>query len=134
MKKFIASVLCAPAVALSLYGGAARADSKCNDVGIVVTNGYIGSDGYEKDIKVTDISYYDDEDNNWRNETTSNHTINFGSAYTWTKNLSFVGGEQGVKVKIYYQVYDNGSWGSTRTTTSGAFRCIDSTSVWITVD
>lgn len=133
MKKIITTTCLALAL-IAGSAGLAAADSKCNDFNIVVVNEYIGSDGYEKEIRVFDLDYWDDEDGKWRNEATSNHDIAFSSSHTWTKNLEYVGGEQGVKVRIYYQVYDNGSWGATRTKTSSAFQCIDNDSIWITVD
>jgi hypothetical protein len=132
MNRIASSVVCA--LALAAAPGFARADSKCNDLDIVVVNDYVGADGYGKEIKVVDLEYYDDEDNKWRGEWTDNRTINYGGADTWHKTLSYVGGEQGVKVKIYYKVFDNGSWGATRTETSAAFQCVDNGAVWVTVD
>lgn len=133
MRTLVASALTA-LVFLAASAGVAAADSNCNDFNIVVVNQYVGSDGYGKDIKVIDLDYWDDEDGKWRGEATSNHVIDYGSVHTWSKNLEKVGGELGVKVRIYYQVYDNGSWGDTKTKASTVFQCIDSGSIWITVE
>ena len=133
MNKVLSGVM-----ALALLGGwcgiASASGPKCSDVSIVVLNQYIGNDGYEKEIKVVDLDYWDDQDGKWRSETTSNHQIAFNATYTYTKNLSDVGGEPGVKIRIYYKVFANGSWGDTQTRTSSAFECNDGDAVWITID
>lgn len=131
MNRAIFSAACA--FALTAGAGLAHADTKCSDVNIVVNNEYVDSTGEEHKIKVIDIDYWDDEDNKWRDEVTDNKTIDPGNTAVWNKGLEYVGGESGVQVRIYYQIYD-GSWGATRTKTSSAFRCNDHDSVEITVD
>lgn len=132
MKRLIGSAICA--LTLTTGAGLAHADSKCNNFEIIVENEFTGVDGVPNQIKVFDLSYWDDEDGVWRGETTSNETINYGSSETWSKNLSFVGGEYGVVVRVHYRVFFNGAWGADRTKDSAAFRCIDNDSIRITID
>ncbi|HZP85203.1 MAG TPA: hypothetical protein VFB54_00175 [Burkholderiales bacterium] len=115
---------------------AAAADSKCSQVNIQVKNQYHDPvTGAKVDIKVVDFSYWDKEDNKWRNEWTDNKRINFGQTAVWTKNLEYVGGESGVKIKVTYK-YDQagGGWSTDHTKTSTPFTCNDQTVVPITID
>jgi len=118
------------------FAAVASADSKCSSVNIQVKNNYRDPvTNAQVDIKVFDFEYYDKEDNKWREEWTDNKTINFGQTAVWTKNLEYVGGETGVKVKVYFQ-YDQagGGWSANHTKTSPAFTCNDGSVVLVTVD
>ena len=110
---------------LASWSGAARADSKCSDFDIIVTNNVLGDDGLGKEVDVIDFSYFDVEDDKWRNEWVSNHRINYGSSWTWNHNLEYVGGET-IKIQIEYQVYEDGHWSSHKFKTSPEFTCVDS--------
>jgi hypothetical protein len=115
---------------------ASAADSKCSQVNIQVKNQYHDPvTGAQVDIKVVDFSYWDGEDAKWRDEWTDNKRINFGQTAVWTKNLEYVGGEPGVKIKVYFQ-YDQagGGWSTNHTETSAAFTCNDQVPVVITVN
>ena len=116
--------------------GAASADSKCSAVNIEVKNEYHDpATGAQVDIRVVDFEYFDDEDNKWREEWSDNKRINFGQTAVWNKNLEYVGGETGVKIKVFYK-YDQsgGDFSATHTKTSTAFKCVDGKSVLITVN
>jgi hypothetical protein len=121
---------------LPCTGYAAAGDSKCSQVNIQVKNQYKDpATGAKVDIKVTDFQYWDKEDNKWRGEWTDNKTINYGQTAVWTKNLEYVGGESGVKVKVFYK-YDQagGGWSANHTKVSSAFTCNDQTVVPITIE
>jgi hypothetical protein len=135
MKTAFKVSLAALAVAAG-FATAAAADSKCSNVNIQVTNKYKDPVTHAKvDIKVVDLEYWDKEDNKWRDEVTDNKRIDFGQTKTWNKNLEYVGGESGVKIKLYFK-YDQagGGWSAEHTTTSSAFTCNDGTSVPVTVE
>ena len=128
------------AVGVALVAGfAARAaaDDKCSSVNIQVVNQYHDpATGAKVDIRILDFSYWDKEDNKWRQEVTDNKRINFGQTAVWNKNLEYVGGETGVKIRITFQ-YDqagNGGWSADHTKLSTAFKCVDGTTVPITVN
>ncbi|MDH4064826.1 MAG: hypothetical protein OEW19_10545 [Acidobacteriota bacterium] len=117
------------------FAGQAAADSKCSSVNIQVTNQYHDPvTGAKVDIRVVDFEYWDAEDNKWRDEWTDNKRINFGQTAVWNKNLEYVGGETGVKFKVYFK-YDQagGGWSTNHTELSSAFKCVDGTTVPITV-
>jgi len=119
--------------------GVASADSKCSNVNIQVTNEYRDPvKNAEVKIKVVDFKYWDKEDNKWRNEVTDNKRIGFGDTATWNKNLAYVGGEPGVKVKVYYKYSQPGSgganWSAKYSKLSSAFKCTDGDAVKITVN
>jgi hypothetical protein len=118
------------------FGGTAAADSKCSDVNIQVTNEYRDPVNNAKvDIKVVDFKYWDKEDNKWRNESTNNKRIDPGQTESWNKNLAYVGGETGVKVKAYYKYSQaGGGWSTKHTKLSNAFKCVDGTPVSILVN
>jgi len=135
MKVFFRRLL--PGVALLAgFAGSAAADSKCSDVNIQVTNDFRDPATNAKvDIKVVDFTYWDKEDNKWRNEATDNKRIDNGQTAVWNKNLEYVGGETGVKVKVYYKYEQaGGGWSAEHTRLSSAFKCVDGTPVAITVD
>jgi hypothetical protein len=116
--------------------GMAAADSRCSDVNIQVKNDYRDPvSGARVDIKVVDFEYYDLEDIKWREEWSDNKRINPNQTEVWTKNLEYVGGESGVKVKVFFK-YDQsgGGWSTTHTKTSGAFTCVDGYPILITVN
>jgi hypothetical protein len=126
------------AVAAFVVGcaGTAAADSKCSAVNIEVTNNFHDpATGAKVDIRIVDFAYWDDEDNKWRDEWTDNKRVNFGQTSVWNKNLEYVGGESGVKIKVYYK-YDiaGGGFSPDYTTTSTAFKCVDGKTVAISVD
>ena len=126
------------AVAALVAGGAgtAAADSKCSAVNIEVKNEYHDPvTGAQVDIRVVDFQYWDAEDNKWREEWSDNKRINFGQTSVWNKNLEYVGGEAGVKIKVYYKYEQaGGSFSTDHTKTSSAFTCVDGKSVAITVN
>jgi hypothetical protein len=115
---------------------AAVADSKCSDVNVQVTNGYRDPVTNAKvDIKVVDFKYWDKEDNKWRNELTDNKRIDPDQTAVWNKNLAYVGGETGVKIKVYYKYSQaGGGWSAEHSQLSSAFKCVDGTSVPITIN
>src|SRR5262249_35923665 len=103
MKFVIYRFLAGVALVAGSAGQAAAADSKCSSVNIQVTNEYHDPvTGAKVDIKVVDFQYFDKEDNKWRSEVTDNQRINFGQTAVWNKNLEYVGGETGVKIKVLY--------------------------------
>src|SRR5262245_54210460 len=117
------------------FAGQAAADSKCSDVNIQVKNEYHDPvTGAKVDIKVVDFQYWDAEDARWRNKSTDNKRIDFGQTAVWNKNLEYVGGETGVKVKVSFK-YDQagGGWSTDHSQTSDAFKCTDGASLQITV-
>jgi len=124
-----------PALSTGFVGPAA-ADSKCSDVNIQVTNEYRDPvTNAQVDIKVVDFKYWDKEDNKWRNESTKNKRIDPGQTETWNKNLEYVGGEPGVKVKVYYKYSQaGGRWSTQHTKLSNAFQCFDGIPVSIVVN
>lgn len=130
--------LLAAATVLGLAGTAA-ADSKCSDVGIEVENEFISPiTNTQARIKVVDFEYWDDEDDKWREESTDNKIINAGQSQTWTKNLEYVGGEPGVKIKVFFRFEEpgnglNGGWSDVRTRVSSTFTCVDGMNKVITI-
>lgn len=135
--KLTASLL-ATATLVGLAGTAA-ADSKCSNVGIEVRNQFTSPiTNTQTRIKVVDFEYWDDEDDKWRDEVTDNKTINAGQAATWTKNLEYVGGESGVKIKVHFRYEEpgnglNGGWSEVLTRTSSSFTCVDGMNKVITI-
>jgi hypothetical protein len=105
-------------------------------VDIQVTNDYRDPVTNAKvDIKVVDLQYWDKEDNKWRSELTDNKRINTGQTAVWNKNLEYIGGETGVKIKIYFKYEQaGGGWSTDHTELSDAFKCVDGTSVPILVN
>ncbi len=131
MKKIICMLL-----ALTIgFAETAAADSKCSDVNIQVTNDYRDPvNNARVDIKVVDFKYWDKEDNKWRNEATDNKRIDPRQTAVWNKNLAYVGGETGVKIKVYYKYSQaGGGWSAKHSKLSSAFKCVDGKSVPITV-
>ena len=126
------------AILVSIFGfmGTSVADSKCSDVNIQVTNNYRDPVKNAKvDIKVVDFSYWDKEDNKWRNEMTDNKRIDPDQTGVWNKNLAYVGGESGVKIKAYYKYSQSGGgWSAKYSRLSSAFTCYDGVPVQITVN
>jgi hypothetical protein len=109
---------------VACLAGVAQADSKCNNFDIVVENEVLGDDGNGVEVEVTDLAYEDIEDDKWRGETTSDDRINHGSSSTWTKNLSFVGGER-IRIQVEYRVREDGAWTGHKYKTSTEFTCVD---------
>lgn len=135
MKLTIYRLLAAAALVAGCAGTAA-ADSKCSAVNIEVTNDFHDpATGAKVDIRVVDFEYWDAEDNKWREEWTDNKRINFGQTAVWNKNLEYVGGETGVKIRVHYK-YDiaGGGFSTNYTRTSSAFKCVDGKTVTITVN
>ena len=131
MYRFVAGV----ALVAGFAGQAAAEDSKCSNVNIQITNEYHDPvNGAKVEIKVVDFQYRDREDGKWRGEWTDNKTIGFGQTAVWNKNLEYVGGETGVKIKVFFK-YDQagGGWSTDHTQDSTAFKCVDGTSVPITI-
>lgn len=128
---------CLVAVPTTLIGlsGPARADSRCSDVNIQVTNDFRDPiTNARVDIKVVDFKYWDDEDNKWRNEATTNRRIDPNQTAVWNKALEYVGGENRVKVKAYYRYSQaGGGWSTKYTKVSSRFQCVDGTTVPITI-
>ena len=127
------------AVFVAGFAGQAAADSKCSAVSVQVKNEYHDPvTGAKVDIKVVDFKYWDAEDAKWRNESTDNKRINFGQTAVWNKNLEYVGGETGVKIKVSFRYDQAGgtgtNWSTDHTQTSTAFKCVDGATVAITVD
>jgi hypothetical protein len=121
---------------VAAFAGPAAADSKCSSVDIQVTNDYRDPVTNAKvDIKVVDLQYWDKEDNKWRSELTDDKRINTGQTAVWNKNLEYVGGETGVKIKIFFKYEQaGGGWSTDHSQLSDAFKCVDGTSVPITVN
>jgi hypothetical protein len=117
------------------FAGAAAADSNCSSVNIEVTNDYRDPvTNARVRIKVLDLQYWDQEDNKWRGEATDNKIILSGQAENWNTDLSYVGGETGVKIKLFFK-HDQagGGWSTDHWSFSDAFRCVDGSTVPITV-
>ena len=135
MKLVIGRLLAGAALVVG-FAGSAAADSMCSNVNIEVKNEYHDPvTGAKVDIKVVDFEYWDAEDAKTRAEVSDNKRINFGQTAVWNKNLEYVGGESGVKIKVYYK-YDiaGGGFSTDYTKTSTAFKCVDGKTVAITVD
>ena len=117
------------------FAGTAAADSKCSDVNVQVTNKYRDPvKNAQVDIKVVDFKYWDKEDNKWRNESTTNKRIDPNQTAVWNKNLEYVGGETGVKIRVYYKYSQaGGGWSAKYSKLSSAFKCTDGKSVPITI-
>lgn len=130
VKGFVSSVL-----ALSCFiglTGVAAAD-KCKDVDIEVHNEF-DDDGVPLQIKIVDMDYWDDSEGKWREEMTSNRIVNPGGRTTYEKNLSFVGGESGVVIRIHFKyLTTNNGWSETLTAESDEFTCNDhdDVDVWV---
>jgi hypothetical protein len=135
MKKMIATCLSTLALA-TLAAGTAAADSMCSQVNLEITNEFHDPQGGAAvDIKVVDFKYWDDEDQKWRDEVTDNKRINPTQTAVWNKNLEYVGGESGVRIRVFFKFMHAGNWSSTRTQDSAAFTCVDATtSVEMTID
>lgn len=84
------------------WSGAASADL-CRDVAVMVQNLFT-HDGEAVQIRVTDFDYWDDEDGRWREENwVGNQVIDPGDVDTInTRNLEYVGNEDGVIVRVQY--------------------------------
>jgi hypothetical protein len=124
------------ALVVGVSAQAAAADSKYSSVNIQVANQYHDPvTGAKVDIRVVDFEYWDAEDNKWREEWTDNKRIDFGQTAVWNKNLEYVGGETGVKIRVSFK-YDQagGGWSTDHTKVSSAFKCTDGTTVPITVN
>lgn len=121
------SPICLIALTTALLSGAALADSKCSDVNIQITNDYRDPvTNAQVDIKVVDFEYWDKEDNKWRGESTTNKRIDPGQTGIWNKALEYVGGESGVKLKVYFKYEQaGGGWSTEHSQQSGSFTCID---------
>ena len=114
---------------------AAAADVTCSDVNIQVTNEYRDPATNAKiDITVVDFKYWDREDSRWRNGLADKRRIDASRTETWNKSLAHVGGETGVKVKVYFKYNrPGGRWSAIYSEFSDSFKCIDGASVPITV-
>lgn len=113
--------------------GIAAADAKCENVKITITNQFSKNNDH-KNIKIVDLDYWDAEDGKWREEVTGNETVGYGDATSYTKNLEYVGGETGVKVRIHFKYNEGGTdWSGTFTRTSAAFKCVDNKPVAVTI-
>lgn len=134
MKSNIAVIAAGLALAIE-FADTAAADSKCSKLNILVTNEFRDPiKNANVEIKVVDFKYWDKEDNKWRNESTDNKRILHGQTGSWKKNLAYVGGETGVKIKVYYKYSQpGGGWSTDYTQLSNAFKCIDGDSVEIIV-
>ena len=135
MKRVIYQFLAGVALVAGLAGQAAAEDAKCSNVNIKITNEYHDPvNGAKVDIKVVDFQYRDREDAKWRSEVTDNKTIGFKQTAVWNKNLEYVGGETGVKIKVFFK-YDQagGGWSTDHTQESTEFKCVDGMSVPITI-
>jgi hypothetical protein len=117
------------------FAGPAAADSKCSSVNIEITNEFHDPvTGAKVDIRVVDFAYWDAEDAKVRSEVTDNKRINFGQTAMWNKNLEYVGGETGVKIRVSFK-YDQagGGFSTVYTQLSSPFKCVDGTTVPITI-
>jgi hypothetical protein len=136
MKQIVYRCLIGAALVGGFAGQAVAADAKCSAVDIQIKNEYHDPvTGARVDIKVVDFQYWDAEDAKWRNEVTDNKRTNFGQTAVWNKNLESVGGETGVKIKVYFK-YDQagGPWSTDHTQTTNLFKCTDGTTVPITIN
>jgi hypothetical protein len=118
----------------ALATSTASADANCEDVDIELTNRFV-QNGDNKDVRVTDLQYFDAEDGKWRNEVVANARIGFGDAHTYTRDLERVGGEAGVRIKVFFQYNLGGTaWSDTLTATSPTFTCVDGMTVAFDID
>src|SRR5262249_18883222 len=134
MKLIIVRVIAGVALVAG-FAAQAAADDKCSSVNIQVTNKYHDPvTGAKVDIRVVDFSYVDKEDNKLRGESTDNKRINFGQTAVWNKNLEYVGGETGVKLKVTFKYEQAGGGFSTdHSIFSSAFKCVDGMNLPVTV-
>lgn len=118
----------------ALAASPALADANCEDVDIEITNRFVHN-GDNKDIRVYDLQYFDAEDGKWRNEVTANARIGFGDTHIYTRDLERVGGEAGVRIKVFFQYNLGGTaWSDPFTVTSEAFTCVDGMTVAFDID
>lgn len=114
--------------------GTAAADN-CRDVNIQATNSFVDANtGNAVTVKVYDIDYWDETEDKWREESTDNKQILPGQTQVWTKNLEYVGGEAGVKVRLWFRYsLGGGRWSGPQSEQSGTFTCSGSPVVQITI-
>ncbi len=121
------------AFSMAASAGIAAADT-CRDVTIKVNNEFT-QDAAPVQIKVIDFDYWDDTEGKWREESfVGNLIVNPGAIATLaTRNLSFVGGESDVQIRVQfkYLTATNG-WSETLDAISDPFTCV--TNRVITVD
>ena len=122
------------AIAMAASAGVAAADT-CRDVTIKVRNEFT-QDTAPVQIKVIDFDYWDDTEGKWREESfVSNLIVNPGALATLaTRNLSFVGGENDVQIRVQfkYLTATNG-WSETLDAISDPFTCISNRTVTVEV-
>jgi hypothetical protein len=104
---------------------------KCKDVKIVVVN------DSARDIKVTDIKYYDTTISDWRNENAVDGKIALegGGKAEYTRGLEEVLNDPGMKVKVEYKTSIGGKWkDASWSSPSPAQLCTKGTTYTVTVN
>lgn len=133
MMKFAMCALVAFSMAASV--GVAAADT-CRDVDIKVRNEFT-QNGSPIQIKVIDFDYWDNTEGKWRDEAfVGNVIINPGALVTLAadRNLSFVGNEGGVQIRVQYKYLTaNNGWSETLDAVSDPFTCINNRIVTVEV-
>jgi len=105
--------------------GVASAE-KCKDVTVKVTNKFVHA-GNQLQIQVVDFDYWDNQKAKWREESpVPNVIIDPGKTKTVdTRNLEYVGGEKGVRVRVQFKYLSgsSGNWSEILNAESDTFTC-----------
>jgi hypothetical protein len=125
----------AAAIGIALAGSASVASADlCRNVDIHIHNSFV-TNGASRQIKVVDFDYWDATEGKWREENfVANEIIDYGGNYTISnRDLEYVGGEAGVKIRVQFQyrTTSNG-WSDDINATSGTFTCNDEEDVYVT--
>ena len=129
-------MMMAAAIGMAVLGSAGIASADlCRNVDIHIHNEFVN--GYGRQIKLVDFDYWDNTEGKWREENfVANQIIDYGDDYLITnRDLEYVGGESGVKVRIQfkYQTTDNG-WSEEINAASASFTCNDGDHVEVYAD
>jgi len=104
MKILMASIVTAVAVSGSISTPAFAGKEKCH-ASISIQN------NSNRDVKVTDIKYYDSTIRDWRNESgVKGRVALMGESTNYTRALEEVRGDSGVKIKVKYKKNVAGKW------------------------
>jgi len=99
----------------------------CKDVTVTVINNFEHA-GNKLQIKVVDFDYWDNTEAKWREEVGVANVIvapDGGKSKLGTRDLEYVGGEKGVRVRIQYKYLSgsSGNWSEILNAQSDTFTC-----------
>lgn len=136
MKKMMKKMMMSAVLAASVISGigVAAADT-CKNVQIRVNNDFVQDESVIQ-IKMIDFDYWDNTEGKWREEAfLANPIILPGTSYSFKRDLSFVGGESGVVIRVQFQYLTaHNGWSETLDATSEAFTCNSNQSSFRDVD